>query len=182
MRFSIVHRQAMTSQTSAPKTLLQQIGLLLTGSTRNPATRADSRQQPQAIEVQVIPPFLPPPVFIDYAAEGDEPADLALTELIPVGLQALNLPHCPTQASEPPANRACALATRPLTEQEVVAAELAELIPLDLSSLDRSPGRTFGQSTNSPASSPLPNLASLKRTRKRTCLSSNDATPHRLRA
>jgi len=179
MRFSIVHRQAMTSQSSAPKTLLQQIGLLLTGSTRNPAARSDSRQQPQAIEVQVIPPFLPPPVFIDYAAEGDEPADLALTELIPAGLQAFNLPHCPTQASDlPVVASARPLAARSLTEQEMAAAELSELIPLDLSRLDR----TFGQSVQPPSSAPLPDLANLKRTQKRACLSSSDETVHRLSA
>ncbi len=33
--------------------------------------------------------------FIDYAAEGEEPADLLLGELIPPQLSELNLPHAP---------------------------------------------------------------------------------------
>jgi hypothetical protein len=33
--------------------------------------------------------------FIDYAAEGEEPADLLLKELIPPQLSELNLPHAP---------------------------------------------------------------------------------------
>ena len=33
--------------------------------------------------------------FIDYAAEGDEPADLLLSDLIPPQLSELNLPHAP---------------------------------------------------------------------------------------
>ncbi len=33
--------------------------------------------------------------FIDYAAEGEEPADLLLSDLIPPELSDLNLPHAP---------------------------------------------------------------------------------------
>ncbi len=168
----------MTSQTSAPtalpETLLQRIRLWLTGSNRNAVTCKNLRQQPQAVEVRVVSPFLPPTVFIDYAAEGDEPADLALTELIPDGLRSLNLPHCRAQASETLIDNTCALAIRlpvePETEEDIAAAELAELIPLELSNLDR----TFGQLTKQADSSPLPNLENLKRTQKGACLDSNE--------
>ncbi|MGB3787721.1 MAG: hypothetical protein WA949_06905 [Phormidesmis sp.] len=33
--------------------------------------------------------------FVDYAAEGEEPADLLLSDLIPSELSELNLPHAP---------------------------------------------------------------------------------------
>ena len=33
--------------------------------------------------------------FVDYAAEGEEPADLLLSELVPPQLSELNLPHAP---------------------------------------------------------------------------------------
>lgn len=33
--------------------------------------------------------------FVDYAAEGEEPADLLLSDLVPPQLSELNLPHAP---------------------------------------------------------------------------------------
>ncbi len=42
--------------------------------------------------------------FIDYAAEGEEPADLLLSELVPPQLSELNLPHAPKRTA-PVANQ-----------------------------------------------------------------------------
>ncbi|MBE9061544.1 hypothetical protein [cf. Phormidesmis sp. LEGE 11477] len=39
--------------------------------------------------------------FADYAAEGDEPADLLLKELIPPQLSELDLPHAPKKPALP---------------------------------------------------------------------------------
>lgn len=36
--------------------------------------------------------------FDDYAVEGEEPADLLLSDLVPPQLSELNLPHAPKQA------------------------------------------------------------------------------------
>ncbi|MGD1895961.1 MAG: hypothetical protein ACFB16_03305, partial [Phormidesmis sp.] len=98
--------------------------------------------QPKKLKViSVVKPFSPPPTFIDYAGEGDEPADLALITLIPEGLESLNLPGAPPPAQpQAPACviNACKLTDRPLTVEATTAAELAELIPLNLSSLDQS--------------------------------------------
>ncbi|MEM8503386.1 MAG: hypothetical protein AAF716_09565 [Cyanobacteria bacterium P01_D01_bin.1] len=37
--------------------------------------------------------------FIDYAAEGEEPADLLLSDLVPPQLSELNLPHAPKEST-----------------------------------------------------------------------------------
>jgi two-component system, chemotaxis family, sensor histidine kinase and response regulator PixL len=76
--------------------------------------------------------FAPPDPLIDYAIDDDEPADLALIDLIPVGLASVNL-------SAPRAETSTAEATTPpwpnlarsLSDED----ELANLAPLELSSL-----------------------------------------------
>ncbi len=175
----------MTTQVLAShkkRNLLQQISSWLTGPNRDAASSTSPHQQPQAIEAQFVLPFSPPLVFIDYAAEGDEPADLALIELIPPGLNDFNRPTGQNHSDEASVNNICAIAPRPMTEQEVTEAELAELIPLDLSSLDRDSDAAIRKSTHLPNSAPLPNLADLKRTRKRSSPNANDRRIHMLRA
>jgi hypothetical protein len=73
--------------------------------------------------------FRVPESFIDYAAEGEEPADLALLDLIPPDLALLNLPSA--QAIAQPIAQ-----THRYAETVVIAVdeqvELAELIPQSL--------------------------------------------------
>ena len=134
------------SQKSAQKkSLLQQLGNLLTGD-RPPASPVpDTRTQPSTLAANVVLPFSAPPIFIVYAAEGDEPADLALIELIPTGLKAFNLPYVPVTEEALPAapsatNNICPLTDRPSSaeamSQATVAADLSELTPIELTSLN----------------------------------------------
>lgn len=165
----------MTTHSPHKKTLLRQLGNLLTGDRKQPlaADSADSRNQPKALETNVVLPFSPPPVFIDYAAEGDEPADLALIELIPTGLKSLNLPYAspasatkPAQFSEPnhQPNNTCHLIDRPTSleamNQAVVAAELTDLTPLELTSLNIAPQKSRSQKLA--AIAPKPQASSLE--------------------
>ncbi|MGB3300812.1 MAG: hybrid sensor histidine kinase/response regulator [Phormidesmis sp.] len=80
--------------------------------------------------------FAAPQNFVDYAAEGEEPADLALADLAPSDLSLVNLPSAQanTQFTE--------------TETDPDSAELGELIP-DLSAFSQSP-----DSTTNPAAQP----------------------------
>lgn len=79
--------------------------------------------------------FTAPDTFIDYAAEGDEPADLALADLAPLDLSSINLPS----------TSSCDANAKPSTgitaEQEALEddAELAELMPLELNTLSVAP-------------------------------------------
>ncbi|MEL6938434.1 MAG: hypothetical protein AAFO84_04505 [Cyanobacteria bacterium J06598_1] len=135
----------MTTQILKQKTFFQRFGNLLTGNREGPQS-ISARDQPKALEASVVLPFSPPAVFVDYSAEGDEPADLALIELIPAGLKSLNLPYTepsPGESSAPVYSvNACPLSDRPLTETEMTATELAELVPLNLSSLNKAPKST----------------------------------------
>ena len=143
------------NRSPSKKTLLRQLGNLLTGDRPVPIpSSAESRNQPTTINTSIALPFLAPTVFIDYAAEGDEPADLALTDLIPVGLKALNRPYSPPETAEPKepngsqpsVTRRLDLPTYRYSSQEemiqtTVAEELAELTPMELTSLDVHPQR-----------------------------------------
>ncbi len=71
-------------------------------------------------------PDFAPTNFFDYAAEGDEPADLALADLAPPGLASMNLPSTQNKSLIP-------IAIDPDDN------ELAQLIPLNLSNLSQAP-------------------------------------------
>lgn len=77
--------------------------------------------------------FSAPDTFIDYAAEGEEPADLALADLAPPALSAMNLPDLKTSDSSK------ALIASPLSAPNADVDELADLAPSDLSSLSQQP-------------------------------------------
>jgi hypothetical protein len=77
--------------------------------------------------------FRVPESFIDYAAEGEEPADLALLDLIPPDLALLNLPSAQAIAqsiAQPIAQTHRHAETVVIAVDEQV--ELAELIPQSL--------------------------------------------------
>lgn len=79
--------------------------------------------------------------FIDYAAEGDEPADLALADMVPPGLALLNLP-CASSPAE--IKNTLSLAPSNSTQSFEIDAdtlELEELIPPGLSALAQAPVR-----------------------------------------
>ena len=83
--------------------------------------------------------------FIDYAAEGDEPADLALADMVPPSLALLNLP-CASSPAE--IENSLSLASSNSTqfsaqtfEIDADTLELEELIPQGLSALAQAPVR-----------------------------------------
>ncbi|KPQ35739.1 MAG: Peptidyl-tRNA hydrolase [Phormidesmis priestleyi Ana] len=73
--------------------------------------------------------FLAPQAFMDYSAEDDEPADLALAHLIPDDLSLMNLPLA----------RPSSVAAQPeqTTIYEDDLSELTVLIPKGLSNLSQ---------------------------------------------
>ena len=148
---------------SVPTSLFHKLGLLLTGSSKSLSTRTQSpdRIQPQTLSVEIVPPFAVLTTFDDYAAEGDEPADLALQDLIPAGLSELDLPQ-PHSASKPlqPATDkppSCPLPARPLTDDEQLSADMNELTPAGLSQLNLSIAKVPSKQH------PLPDLSALSR-------------------
>ena len=85
--------------------------------------------------------FSAPQNFIDYAAEGDEPADLALADMVPPGLALLNLPSASLPAN---IKNSLSLAQSHSTQSFEIDAdilELEELIPQGLSALAKAPVR-----------------------------------------
>ncbi|MEL6470042.1 MAG: hypothetical protein AAFQ74_09960 [Cyanobacteria bacterium J06623_4] len=148
----------MTTDFSPAPTFLQRLGSFLTG----PASEADRQtarfQQVQLHAVEVIAPLTAPDSFYDYAADGDEPADLALTSLIPSELALLNLPHArpeamPIQTTDPS-----------LSSSDVLAADLADLTPAGLISLNlQKKARPTLEGKQ-----PLPDLSSLPRENRQT--------------
>lgn len=83
--------------------------------------------------------FFAPQNFIDYAAEGEEPADLALADMVPPGLALLNLPGASLPAD---IKNNLSLAPSNLTqpfETDADILELEELIPQGLSALAQAP-------------------------------------------
>lgn len=126
---------------SKPNNLLQKIGTILTGpaeTVSSPPAVLSRRAQPDAINVEIMPPFAVLTSFEDYAADGEEPADLALLDLIPAELAELNLPYGQSNAGQTDASeQAFGLCLdRPLTEAEKIAAEMADFTPVGLSSLN----------------------------------------------
>ncbi len=80
--------------------------------------------------------LLVPPNFIDYAAEGEEPADLALADMVPPGLALLNLP-CASLPADLKNSLLLAQSNSTQSEIEADSAELEELIPQGLNALAR---------------------------------------------
>ena len=78
-------------------------------------------------------PTLVPDHFVDYAAEGEEPADLALADLAPSDLAAMNLPNAQSEVSK-------ALVTTDESGADTDLEELAALAPLDLEMLSEPSG------------------------------------------
>lgn len=83
--------------------------------------------------------FFAPQNFIDYAAEGEEPADLALADMVPSGLALLNLP-----SPSLPADMKNSLSLAPSNSTQYFKIdpdilELEELIPQGLSALAQAP-------------------------------------------
>ncbi|MEL7051753.1 MAG: hypothetical protein AAFV85_19865 [Cyanobacteria bacterium J06634_6] len=166
----------MTTHIRTRPLLFRQIGRLLrrhpqpTEQPKQPRENTEPQTRPST-QLSVCVPSLPPQTFIDYAADGDEPADLALQDLIPAGLAAFNQPHfvpMPALSPQPsetapacPIN-ACFLSERPFTEKEMNDAELAELIPLELSKLNIPPRKNTKKKVPV-TQTPLPDLSKLKK-------------------
>jgi len=160
----------MTTQTSAQFSLFQRIATFFTthSTPRRNTENIDDAAQPTGIEV--VAPLMPPTHFLTDDTEGEEPADLALVELIPAGLSAFNLPHCTaaqsldTQIGPACLINACRLEDRPLTETEMEAADLAELIPAGLSKLDIARAKAaLAMKEVRVAPQPLPDLSKLQK-------------------
>ncbi|MEO1391713.1 MAG: hybrid sensor histidine kinase/response regulator [Cyanobacteria bacterium J06634_5] len=120
-------------------------------STHTLATSLISNQSSASTETTVNTTFLAPETFIDYSAEGDEPADLALADLTPTDLSSIDLPRA--QAADQRKTQTQAS----LQNETDEAVELAELTPtalndLALSSLDN---------ISEQALEPLPDLSTL---------------------
>jgi chemotaxis protein histidine kinase CheA/ActR/RegA family two-component response regulator len=79
--------------------------------------------------------FEPPEPLIDYAIDDDEPADLALIDLIPADLASVNLPVAHAETNEPHAVTPWSNLGRSPSDEDN---ELAQLAPLALSSLSLS--------------------------------------------
>ena len=160
----------MTTQASEQVSLLQQIATFFAGpdTLKKPTKSTQSPAHPT--EVEVVIPLAPPTRLLGDDSDGEEPADLALTELIPAGLSALNLPHYQEaqslEAQIGPACliNACRLEDRPLTETEMEAEELAELIPTEPSKLDIARAKAaIALQENRSSTLALPDLATLER-------------------
>ncbi len=90
-------------------------------------------------------PGVAPSNFIDYAAEGDEPADLALADLAPPELALMNLD--PAQVSKSLIVASSPMANSLATPDDI--AELSELGNLDLSALSLANSAPAPQDTKS---------------------------------
>ena len=77
------------------------------------------------------PSLSAPSTLLDYAAEGEEPADLALADLAPSALSAMNLPNTTVSSSK-------ALITSDTAAENDIE-ELADLAPLNLEALSQQP-------------------------------------------
>ena len=75
-----------------------------------------------------------PDTFVDYAAEGEEPADLVLADLTPEDLSAMDLPG--SQAIEPILDTS---ATTGASNADTDIAELADLAPANLAEFSQPP-------------------------------------------
>ncbi len=106
-------------------TLTRPIG---TFSKNNDVNTKSSRQKSSVSETLTAEPEpdFASKNFVDYAAEGDEPADLALADLAPPDLASMNLPLASNKSLIP---------VSPDTDND----ELSQLIPLSLSSLSQAP-------------------------------------------
>lgn len=160
----------MTTRPSAQVSLLQQIATFFAGTdtVKAPTKKAIGPMQPT--EVEIVTALRPPTPFLNDATEGEEPADLALIELIPAGLSAFNLPHYQeTQALDDQIGpacliNACRLEDRPLTEAEMETTELEDLIPAELSKLNIARAKAAVAMKELKARpQPLPDLATLQR-------------------
>ncbi|MEL6158103.1 MAG: hypothetical protein AAFQ40_11985 [Cyanobacteria bacterium J06623_5] len=185
----------MTTHLSAKPNFFQRLGAFLTGPASEegaPTGRARKRikQANQLHAVEVVTPLVAPDSFLDYAADGDEPADLALTSLIPPELALLNLPHAqpkamqiqPIQLTSAPSSAALSSTTSSnlaRSNSDILAADLADLTPAGLVSLNL-------QKKDSPTNyykQPLPDLSSLPRENRQTAsttainTAANTATP-----
>lgn len=86
-------------------------------------------------------PLAAPDTFVDYAAEGEEPADLALADLTPADLSVMDLPDAqPIEMS-----KALVAAQQPNLED---LDELAELAPASLTALSQVPQNQQNDSLN----------------------------------
>ena len=99
-----------------------------TSSKSSSASTKTSRQKSSVTEPLTAEsePAFAPKNFVDYAAEGDEPADLALADLAPPDLASMNLPSVSSKSLIP-------------ISTDTDDSELSQLIPLNLSSLSQSP-------------------------------------------
>ncbi len=122
-----------------PSNLNQQLFWNASWLTRAWAKISNPASKRPAVESPFDPAFSVPAVFDDYAVEGEEPADLALLDLIPADLALLNLPlnlPCAVSAASPNSTALAvnASAQTDLTEDEN---ELSCLIPTELSNLSQ---------------------------------------------
>ncbi|MEM6867360.1 MAG: hypothetical protein AAF528_03150 [Cyanobacteria bacterium P01_C01_bin.121] len=165
-------RMTSPSSDSDQVSLLQQIATFFAGpSTRKPVKSKPNLAPPSGLEasgVEVSAPLLPPEPFLDDITDAEVPAELELIDLIPAGLSVFNLPHYQETLEEQIGPscliNACRLEDRPLTETEMEAAELAELIPTELSKLDIARAKAaiaLKENRSSPLA--LPDLATLER-------------------
>ncbi len=157
----------MTTHTSNHASIFHQIATFFVSSD---AVKLDSKLENslQPTEGEVITPLLPLVHFLDDVTDGEEPADLALTDLIPSGLSAFDLPRCEQvlyeQIGPSCLINACRLEDRPLTEAEQETAELVELIPVELSKLDVARTKAaIALKENRLMPAPLPDLTTLQR-------------------
>lgn len=136
------HSSQSTSKISWLKRLqnlfTQPIGTVSKSSTRGNQKQNSPHNHTPLSEKQKLgsdAAFSAPQNFIDYAAEGEEPADLALADLTPSDLSLVNLPsaQASTQSTDPSPAR---IETDPETDPD--SAELGELIP-DLSAFSQPP-------------------------------------------
>ncbi|MEL7224955.1 MAG: hypothetical protein AAF810_16630 [Cyanobacteria bacterium P01_D01_bin.36] len=165
----------MTTQLGSQPSLFHKIATFFPGSSTRKASTKQSNAgaaQPEGTVVEVATPLVPLATFDDYAVDDDEPADLALVDLIPPGLSAFNLPHYeetqPLDAQIGPACliNACRLEDRPLTETEMEAAELEDLIPAELSKLNIARAKAaIAMKEERTTPQPLPDLATLQSAR-----------------
>jgi len=135
--------------------LIQKLGDLLTGPTSQTEPEVTSNAIP-GVEVEVSST---PNSFEDFAAEGDEPADMALTDLVPIELAAFNLPQF--QSAERHSERIAG------TDSAEAANLINELVPSELTQLNLQPKSSRPKSSKS-NSTPLPDLASLTRASENT--------------
>lgn len=146
--------------------LLQRFGNLLTGPAS--AARPDAATLPSAKKMVEVEVSTMPNSFDDYTDEGDEPADMALGDLVPIELAAFNLPKQQTVSAiaksapiNPKTNGPKTDSPKTDAAEPVVTADVStlanDLVPTELTQLNLQP------KSKKSSQNPLPNLASLTR-------------------